>query len=190
MPTEATKKLFTVKEYYKIAEAGVLSVQRRTELVEGEILEMTGMGVAHAMAISHATRLFARWFENKAEVRIQLPLPLGRFSEFEPDLCLVRVDRPAIETRHPLPSEVFLVLEIADSSLRYDRDIKLPIYAAAGVAEVWISDLLTRRLDVFREPSRSVYKSAVQLNAGDSVCAIAFPEIAVPVLDLVGPFRA
>lgn len=190
MPTEATKMLFTVEDYYKIAEAGVLSERPRTELVEGEILEMSGMGVAHAMAIARSSRLFFRVYEGKAEVRVRLPLPLSRFSEFEPDLCLVRSERPAMETRHPQPSEVFLVMEIADSSLRYDRDMKLPIYATAGVTEVWISDLPNRKLHLFREPYGRIYKSALQLNATDSVSAIDFPEVVIPVSDLAGPFRA
>ena len=87
MPT-ATKKLFTVDEYYKMAEAGVLSERVHTELIDGEILEMSPMGVRNASAITRANRLFSESFKDKAEVRVQLPLPVSRFSEPEPDLCL------------------------------------------------------------------------------------------------------
>lgn len=170
-----------------MSEAGVLPERPRTELVEGEILEMSSMGVAHAMAITRSTRRFSRLFDDSVEVRVQLPLPLSRFSEFEPDLCLVRSDRSALDTRHPQPAEVLLVMEISDSSLRYDRDIKLPVYAAAAVPEVWIADLPNRILHVFREPAGRVYNVGIRLNAADSVSASAFPDIAIHVSDLLGP---
>jgi Uma2 family endonuclease len=190
MRTEATKKLFTVDEYYKITGAGVFSERVRTELIEGEIIEMSGMGVAHAMAITRATRLFSRVFEEKVEVRVQLPLPLSRFSEVEPDLCLVDARRPAIDIHHPEPSDVFLVVEISDSSLRYDRDVKLPVYAAAGVSEVWIEDLPNQTLHVYREPFGKVYKVALRYQPGDSVSPLAFPETSFSVSDLVRPIRS
>lgn len=187
MRTEATKKLFTVDEYYKIAQAGVFPEMVHTELIDGEIIEMSGMGVAHAMAITRATRLFSRVFGEKAEVRVQLPLPLSRFSEVEPDLCLVNAVRHGIDTHHPEPADVFLVLEIADSSLRYDRDVKLPVYAAAGVAEVWIEDLPNQTLHVYREPSGRLYKAALHLHAGDAVAPLALPETILTVSDLLRP---
>ena len=189
MRTEATKKLFTVDEYYKIVEAGVFPERVRTELIDGEIIEMTGMGVAHAMAITRATRLFSRVFGEKAEVRIQLPLPLSRFSEVEPDLCLVNADRRGIDKHHPEPADVFLVVEISDSSLRYDRDVKLPVYAAADVPEVWIEDLPNQILHVYREPFRRQYKGALRFQVGDSVSPDAFPEIVFSVSDLLRPIR-
>ena len=185
MRTEATKKLFTVDEYYKIVEAGVFPERVRTELIDGEIIEMTGMGVAHAMAITRATRLFSRVFGEKAEVRIQLPLPLSRFSEVEPDLCLVNAERRGIDTHHPQPPDVFLVVEISDSSLRYDRDVKLPVYAAADVPEVWIEDLPNQILHVYREPFRRQYKVALRFDVGDSVSPDAFPEVVFSVSDLL-----
>jgi Uma2 family endonuclease len=185
MRTEATKKLFTVDEYYKIVEAGVFPERVRTELIDGEIIEMSGMGVAHAMAITRANRLFSRAFEDKAEVRVQLPLPLSRFSEVEPDFCLVNARRAAIDIHHPEPADVFLVVEISDSSLRYDRDVKLPVYAAAGVAEVWIEDLPNQILHVYREPSGKLYKTALSLQSGDSVSPLAFGEVSFSVSDLI-----
>lgn len=189
MRTEATKKLFTVDEYYKIVEAGVFPERVRTELIEGEIIEMTGMGVAHAMAITRATRLFFRAFGERVEVRGQLPLPLSLFSEVEPDLCLVNADRRGIDAHHPEPADVFLVVEISDSSLRYDRDVKLPVYAAAGVPEVWIEDLPNQILYVYREPFRRQYKVALRFYVGDSVSPTAFPETVFSVSDLLRRIR-
>jgi Uma2 family endonuclease len=190
MPTEATKKLFTVDEYYKIAEAGVLSERAHTELIDGEIIEMSPMGVRHAAAITRANRLFSDAFKDKAEVRVQLPLPIGKFSEPEPDLCLVNPNRPSSETQHPGPGDVFLVLEISDSSLRYDRDVKLPVYAASGVAEVWIEDLPHRTLHVYRDPDGRAYKTVLFFSGEDSVSPLAFPGTAFTVSSLIGPSPA
>jgi Uma2 family endonuclease len=187
MPTEATKKLFTVDEYYRIAEAGVLSERVHTELIEGEIIEMSPMGSRHAAAIMRANRLFVEAFKDQADIRVQMPLPVSNFSEPEPDLCVVTSDLSSYETRHPGPSDVFLVLEISDSSLRYDRDVKLPVYAAAGVTEVWIEDLPNRILHVFREPSGRKFKTALQFAPGDSVSLLAFPRISFPISSLISP---
>ena len=187
MPTEATKKLFTVDEYYKMAEIGVLSERVRTELINGEVIEVSSMGVAHAAAITRANELFSATFPKRAEVRVQLPLRLSLHSEPEPDLCLVKPRPDYYGTRHPVPADVLLVLEISDFSLRYDREVKLPIYAAAGVVEVWIEDLPNRTLHVFREPQGSGYKTALQFRSDESVSPLAFPEVAFAVSALIGP---
>jgi len=181
MPMEATRKLFTVDEYYKLAEIGVLSVCVRTELIEGEILEMSPMGTSHAASIARATELFVLSLRGKADVRVQLPLRLSLHSEPEPDVCIVKPRLDRYGTHHPGPDDVLLVLEISDSSLRYDRDVKLPIYAAAGVAEVWIEDLPNQTLHVFREPHGSGYTTALQFRSDESVSPLAFPEIAFTV---------
>ena len=186
MRAEATKKLFTVDEYYKITEAGVFPPDTHTELINGEILEMSGMGVPYALAITRANQLFSEALKGKVEVRVQLPLPLNDFNEPEPDLCLVHARREFYETRHPGPHDVFLVLEISASSLRYDRNVKLPIYAAVGVPEVWIEDLAEGALWVYREPFGGAYKTSLRLSRGESVCPLAFPDAVFSVEALLG----
>jgi Uma2 family endonuclease len=190
MPTEATKKLFTVDEYYKLAEIGVLSECVRTELLEGEILEMSPMGTSHAASIARATESFVVSLSGKADVRVQLPLRLSAHSEPEPDVCLVKPRLDRYGTHHPGPDDVLLVLEISDSSLRYDRDVKLPIYAAAGVAEAWIEDLPNRTLHVYREPQGGGYKTVLQFRSDESVSPLAFPATAFTVASLIGPIPA
>ena len=187
MPMEATKKLFTVDEYYRLAEIGVLSSCVHTELIDGEILEVSPMSASHGAAISLATEIFARVLRSRAQLRVQLPLRLSAHSELEPDICLAKPKQNHYRSDHPGPADVFLVLEISDSSLRYDRDVKLPVYAAAGVAEVWIEDLPNRILHVFREPSGRKFKTALQFAPGDSVSLLAFPRISFPVSSLISP---
>jgi Uma2 family endonuclease len=164
MRTEATKKLFTVAEYYKIVEAGVFPDRVRTELIDGEIIEMTGMGVAHAMAITRASHILFRVFGEKAEVRVQLPLPLSRFSEVAPDLCLVSAERPGVDIHHPEPPDVLLVVEVP--TRHCGRSTSNFPSASAGVAEVWMSDPPNQILHVYREPSGRVLTGRFALSKG------------------------
>lgn len=185
MATE-TRKLFTVEEYYKMAEAGIFRDARRTELINGEIIEMTSMGARHAAAISRANALFNRLFGDKALLRPQLPAALNEFNEPEPDIALVRPRKDSYSAAHPGPSDVFLFMEISDTSLKYDRDVKLPIYAEAGIPEVWILDLTAESLLVYRDPARKSYKSSLRFARGESVSCLGFAEISIKVEDLLG----
>jgi len=186
MQTEATKKLFSVDEYYRMAEVGILSEEIRTELIKGEILEMSAMGTRHRAAVNRASHFLIPLFGEKAQVSVQLPVRLDEFSEPQPDICFLRPRRDFYESRHPGPSDVFMILEISDTSLHYDRDVKLEAYAGARIREVWIEDLVSQTLMIFRDPSQQTYKTSLTLRAGEVVSLLAFPEIAVQVSKLLG----
>jgi Uma2 family endonuclease len=185
MHTEVTKKRFTVEEYYKLDEAGILSPEVRTELIDGEIIEVTRMGPRHASVLSRVTHLFVELFDRKVVIRSQLPFGLGIYTELEPDLALFRVAGDFYSTNHPGPEDAILVLEIADSSLTYDREVKLKVYAAADVPEVWIADLRGDSLLVFRDPSSTNYKTSLSFKREDSVSCLSFPEIRFSVHELL-----
>jgi len=185
MQIEVTKKRFTVDEYYKMGEAGILTREDRTELVDGEIIMVIRMGSRHASVISRVTCLFVELFNRKAILRAQLPFRLDEFNEFEPDMALFKKRDDSYASAHPGPSDALLVLEISDTSLKYDRDMKLPAYAAAGVPEVWIADLRGDSLLVYRDPSNGKYKSALSFRRGDSITCPAFPDIQIPVQELL-----
>ena len=184
MRTE-TKKLFTVDDYYKMVDAGILTEDDRVELIEGEIIQMSSMGSPHAAVITHVNDVFVPLFQGKALLRPQLPLRLNEFNEPEPDIVLLEPRRDFYSSGHPGPADVFLVIEIADSSLRYDRGVKLPIYAATRVPEVWIADLQGAELLVFRDPSRRRYTTHLKFRRGESVSCLAFPDIRIAVDDLL-----
>jgi Uma2 family endonuclease len=187
MRSEATKKLFTVDEYYRMVEAGILKEGRGTELIAGEIIEMSAMGPRHCAAVNRADESLTLTFKGRALVRVQLPVRLNQFSEPEPDITLVRLRQDFYERRHPLPADVLLVFEISDTSLPYDINVKLPTYAAVRIPEVWIEDLARETLSVFRHPARGAYTTLLELHRGDSVSLLAYPEIAFPVESLLGP---
>jgi Uma2 family endonuclease len=186
MQTEATKKLFTVDEYYRMAEAGILTEENRTELISGEILEMSAMGARHRAAVNRASHFLIPLFGEKAQVSIQLPVRLDEFNEPQPDICFLSPRRDFYESTHPGPSDVFMILEISDTSLHYDRDVKLEVYAGARIREVWIEDLVSQSLMIFRDPSTKMYKTSLTFCRGDVVSLLAFPEIAVQVSELLG----
>ena len=188
MQTETTtKRLFTVDEYYKIAGAGIIKEGERTELINGEIIQVSSMGALHGGAVTAATDFLLPLFKGMAQVRVQLPIHLNQFNEPEPDISLVRPRRDSYRLRHPEPADVLLILEISHTSLHYDREVKLPVYAAARIRDVWIEDLTSEVLLVFRDPSKGSYKTSLTFHRGDSVWLLAFPEIAFPVEQLLGP---
>jgi Uma2 family endonuclease len=188
MRSEA-KKLFTVDEYYQMAGIGILSDGDRTELINGEVIEMPSMNARHAAAVQGANQLLVPLFSGKAEVRVQLPVRLNRFNEPQPDICLVKPQLHVYRRRHPQPEDVFLVLEISDTSLRYDRDVKLPLYAASGIPEVWIADLEMESLLAFRDPSGEHYQTCPEFREG-SLTPLSFPDVIVELADLLGFSRS
>jgi len=181
------RRRFTVDEYYRMAETGILTPDERVELLNGEIYEMAAMGSRHAGRVSFLSRWLNARLAARAIVRVQLPIHLSAGSEPEPDLAVVllRKDDPDYDRAHPTPDEVRLVIEIADSSLAYDRDLKLPRYAEAGIPEVWIVDLLSNRVLVYREPEGANYRSVETVGRDGTLAPTAFADLHLPVAELL-----
>jgi len=145
----------TVEEYYRMAEIGLLAPDARVELIEGEIIDMVPQGVAHATVIRRLDRILHSAAGGRAIVSTQLPLRLDRFSEPEPDFTLLRWREDEYATAHPTPADTLLAIEVSQSSLRYDRSRKLPLYAQHGIPEVWIVDVAKPLLYTFDSPQVS-----------------------------------
>jgi Uma2 family endonuclease len=186
MRTESTKRLFTVDEYYRMAEVGILSSETHTELINGEIIEMSPMGARHAAAVSRVNDRLVRVFSGKALLRPQLPLRLDQYNEPQPAITLLRPRPDYYESRHPGHADALLVFEISDSSLDYDRDVKKAVYASARIPEFWILDLKDSLLLVFRDPARGDYKTFLHFRRGDAVSPLSFPGMFIAVSDLLG----
>jgi hypothetical protein len=180
-----TKHRFTVEEYQRMGETGVLRPDARVELLDGEIIDMAPIGSFHGGATNRLVSLFVRLSKGRWIVSAQNPLRLNEHSEPQPDLMLLK---PAVDdytTRHPGPEDVFLLVEVADTSLAFDRAEKLPAYGKAGGREVWIVNLSERTLEVYREPHFSGYASTAILRAGDKAQPLLFPDVAVDVANLL-----
>jgi Uma2 family endonuclease len=185
MQTETTKKLFTVDEYYRMAEAGILAPGERVELIDGEIIQMSPIGTRHAGCVNRATRLFTSAFGQRVVVSVQNPLRLNNYTEPEPDLVLLKPLLDEYSSKKPFAQDVLLVVEVADSTLAYDRNVKLPRYADAGVPEVWIEDLTNDVLLVFRNPVAGSYATSFTLHRGERVEVVALPGFLFEIQDLL-----
>ena len=184
MPAKDRKR-FSVDEYCRIAGIGLFHDGERTELVDGEILPLTA-GPRHAAAVNHVGRRLSVMLETRALVRVQLPVRLDLYNEPLPDIACVKVRKDFYEFRHPVPADIAAIIEISETSLDYDRDVKLAIYAAARIPEVWILDLPGDRLLLFRGPVTGRYKTFLRLGPENSVAMLAYPDVLTTVSDLLG----
>jgi Uma2 family endonuclease len=186
MPTEAVRKLFSVEEYDRMVEVGILTKYDRVELIEGEILEMSPIGDRHSACTDRATMLLVPLLQGQAIVRVQGPVRLSDNTKPQPDITLLNPREDFYASSSPLSRDALLVIEVAETSIRYDRGPKLAIYAKYGVGEVWIEDLNTDTLLVFRDRHPDGYATSLVLKPGDSVSPVAFPDVALSVSALLG----
>jgi Uma2 family endonuclease len=183
--TTPSRKRFTVEEYHRLAEVGVLHEDDRIELIDGELIEMAAIGIAHADTLATLTDLAAMLVSRMARISVQNPITLGQRSEPQPDLALVR--RRRYSTSHPTPADIFLLIEVADSSLAYDRPVKLPLYAAAGIPEVWIVDLQGMVIERHSTPRDGWYTQIVIAAPGDRLESLALSAFNVSVAEVFLP---
>lgn len=181
------RRRFTVDEYYRMAEAGILGPDERVELLDGEIIEMAAIGTRHATCV----RLLDGWFQKnlagRAIVSCQMPVRLSSRAEPEPDIALLRPRPDQYGSGHPGPGDVLLMIEVADTSLGYDHDRKLPRYAEAGIPEVWLADLTHDQVLVHSDPAGGRYQTARVARRGDTLAPAAFPDLFVPIADVLPP---
>lgn len=186
----AILKRFTLDEYHRLAELGFLGEDDRVELIRGQIVEMTAKGTAHEVCITRLLRELPKLMSDRATLRCQSPIVLPPDNEPELDFTIVQNRADDYLSSHPQPVDILLVIEISDSSLSYDHEIKLPLYAEAGISDYWIFDLVENQLEVYSEPYQDL-----QYKFGYSTKRIVLPNkaIALPcfpnlVLDLVKVF--
>jgi len=160
------RRRFTVDQYHRMIRAGILREGERVELIEGEIIEMAAVGNRHIACILDLDELFQVGLAGRARVSVQNPVQLSASSEPEPDLTILRHRPDRYRSGPPLAEDVYLLIEVSDTTLAYDRGIKLRLYALAGVPEYWIFDLKRNRLLVFREPEGAVYFTPRGANRG------------------------
>ena len=182
----AGRRRFTVDEYLAMEAAGILHEDDRVELIDGEIIIMPPIGDPHEASTDWLTRLFVPPLIGLAIVRVQGSIRLTDASAPQPDIALVR-ERPLSELGPYYPQDVYLVIEVADSTLAYDRGPKLARYAAAGIPEVWVANLRAREVTAYAEPSGSEYSSVHTYGVGDTISPRAFPDVALAVSDFMPP---
>lgn len=181
MQTTLTSRRFTVDEYYRMAQAGILAPGERVELLEGKIVEMAAIGSRHAGCVNRLNRLFVEASGNRAVVAIQNPVRLSEISEPEPDIAILCPRPDHYADAHPDPREVLLIMEVADTTLDLDRLVKARLYAEAGIAEYWLVDLPGERVEVYREPSGKGYREVTAHQRGEVLRPLGLPGVEVAV---------
>ena len=186
MALPAIRHRFTVVEYHKMAKVGILSEDDRVELIEGEIVDMPPIGRRHLASVDRLNDLFTRGLGEQVIVRVQGSIQLSEDSEPQPDLVLLRRRPDFYADRDAGPEDVLLVIEVADTSLSYDRDVKAPLYARAGIPEVWLVDLNGASITVHREPGPEGYRSVFLARGNDHLSPQAFPEFMLTADQILG----
>lgn len=179
------RRQFTSAEYHAMAEAGILSEDERVELIAGEIVRMAPIGSRHAGCVKRLNRRFSH-LGDRALVSVQDPIALSPSHEPEPDLAILRPREDDYAQFHPAPADILLVIEVADFSVEYDRDVKIPLYARAGIPEAWLVDLIQRVVVIYRAPSESGYDDVRILHPGDSLSPQAFQDFELAVDAILG----
>jgi Uma2 family endonuclease len=179
-----------VSQYHQMNEAGILSENDRVELINGQIIEMSPIGRRHAACVDRINRLFSNILGIKVIVSVKNPIILNNLSEPEPDIALLQPRADFYESGHPQPKDIFLLIEVADSSLEYDREVKIPLYASSGITEVWLVDIYEQVIIIYRYPSEDGYSEMQTLSRGEKMSIQAFPEINLVVDDILGSIIA
>lgn len=168
-----------------MAEVGVIPRGARVELLDGQLVDMMPIGPFHSGVVTRLNNLFSKLSDDRWTVFCQNPVRLDRHSEPQPDIMLVKNRADSYTRSHPAPGDVFLLIEVADSSLDLDQSDKLPAYGKAGIPEVWIVNLPERHVEIYREPHFAGYSSAVTLREGETATPAAFPDVQISVSALL-----
>ena len=180
-----TKHLTNLDEWRKLGEANIFPPESRLELINGEILDMAPIGFNHSGHLNRINKLFARLIPDDVIPSVQNPLQLGDFSEPEPDFMLLKSNADFYSSRHPIAGDVLLLIEVADSSLAFDQNQKLRLYALHGIPEYWLLNLNDSCLEVYRNPNGEVYAEKTTLHSGDTITLSQLNEITVSMADIL-----
>ena len=186
----AEVRLLTVEEYHKMGEAGVISTDEEVELIEGQIIEKPMKGTSHSAVNKYLEKLLESCLGDAALVRVQDPVKLDNYSEPEPDIAVVKPDDFYYATHHPTPPEIYLIVEIADTTLKRDTEFKAKVYAKAGINYYWVLDITNRQLYAFREPTPTGYQNQQILSDDATISPVAFPNVTININEMLRPLKA
>jgi Uma2 family endonuclease len=184
MAIHTETRRFKVAEFYKLGEVGILSEDDPVELLDGQIMIMAPIGENHRTVVDALAEIFTDQRKTRYRVGVQNPLRIDDENEPQPDLVLYHRD---VVARHPTPAETFLVIEVADASLGYDQQSKIPVYATAGIKEVWIVDLVRNRIHIYRDPAPAdgIYTAVSSFDRLTGVSPRQFPDILIRLAELL-----
>ncbi len=177
MKAQLLTRKFTTEQYHLMHEAGVFLEGDRLELINGEIAEMSPIGRKHAVCVTRLTELFFSRLLGKVQIWSQNPIFLDNGSEPQPDLVILKRREDFYADALPIPSDILLIIEVADSTIAYDREVKMPLYAVAGIPEMWLFDINRKVIEGYSQPSTLGYKKMQRYEQNDVFSMIAFPDV-------------
>lgn len=186
MSIEIAKHLFTVEQYERMIETGILTKYDRVELIEGEIVEMSPIGSGHASCVARLTSLLGEKLARRAIVWGQSPVRLGDNSEPQPDISLLKWRDDFYGHSLPTSDDVLLLIEVSDATLKYDRQVKLPLYARAGIEEFWVVNLQDDEIEIHARPFGGAYQLVRRAGRGETVNSENVPGLALEVNAVLG----
>ncbi len=187
MTLAVQRRRFTVDDYYQMGKAGIFREDDRLELIDGEIVQMTPIGSLHVRCVIKLTRLFSPLIQQDYDLSVQNPIELDEFNQPQPDLVIIKqsdldsIDQPV------KPKDIFLLIEVGDTSVQYDKDIKIPLYAKAGIKEVWQIDLQSQTIITYQQPTSDGYQSVCTHQSNDLISPQSFPHLQFTVSQITNP---
>ena len=178
-------RLWTVDEYHRMAEVGIFEPSERVELLEGKIICILTKGISHRSAVGRTNKLLQNRLGNQAWIAVQDPVKLNERSEPEPDIAVVKIDPLDYADHHPTPTEIYLIIEVADSSLKLDTEIKAKAYSQAGIKDYWVLDVVKRELIVFRNPTTEGYQNQEIITEHQNISPLDFPDLEIVVSQML-----
>ena len=186
MSVQLQKHFFTVDEYYLMAQSGVFAQDDRIELIEGEVIEMSPIGKHHSGCVNRLNKLLNRDIGELVVVSVQNPISIDHFSEPQPDVALLKPRADFYSNSHPTPTDVLLAIEVAETSVDYDRGVKMALYARAGIPEAWLIVLARDLIEVHSQPKNGKYQKIQRLKRGKTIVSSSVAGLSVKVDDVLG----
>lgn len=185
MSATLVRHRFSVADFERMVEAGILSSDDRLELLRGEVIEMSPIGNRHAACVNRLVAAFGDLLQQGIVLSVQNPIQLGDRSMPQPDLALLVPRADFYASGKPQPSDVLLLVEVADATVASDRAVKLPLYAEFGIRETWLADLTANRVTAYRDPSLEGYRTAIDLDPDGAIAPLAFPDLVLAIAGLL-----
>lgn len=186
MTVQLLRRKFTVEQYHKMVESGILTEDERVQLIRGEIIEMSPIGTKHAACVNRLVNLLVQLLGKRIILASQNPVALNENSEPQPDVALLKPRDDFYATAHPQPQDILLLIEVADSTVVYDREVKIPLYAEANIIQVWLVDVNEQIVEVYQQPTAAGYQLLQKFTRGESLSITALPDVNISVDEIFG----
>jgi Uma2 family endonuclease len=186
MTVQLLRRKFTVQQYHKMVDSGILTENDRVELIGGEIIEISPIGTKHTACVNRLVNLLVQLLGKMVIVAAQNPVNLNYNSEPQPDVVLLKPRDDFYENAHPQPEDIFLLIEVADSTVIYDREEKIPLYAQANITEFWLVDINAQVVEVYQQLTAAGYQQMQKFTSGQTLSILGFPDINITINEIFG----